>query len=246
MEIDLNEGNNKQVDLIKQNNKDIEIKKEQNDFLETTIGKIVNTAVDVGLRFLLPDFLENEVIDVKNILFQEGLKDGVKEIMNKAIDFGKSAIGIFTGKFENINQVQNAVEKGGIIDSVSKLIDSIVNKTNNKGIINESTAKLIKDGKNIILDNIESNIENMLTEQIKAIEKVQEYSNNWKSFYLQKDFSNMEKEYKKIETKMEKIIPLENIIKEVREIENIHNLIKNNGKIFDLTKNQLDVAKILM
>ena len=246
MEIDLNAGNNKQVDLIKQNNKDIEIKKEQKDYLETTIGKIVNTAVDVGLRFLLPDFLENEVIDVKNILFQEGLKDGVKEIMNKAIDFGKSAIGIFTGKFENINQVQNAVEKGGIIDSVSKLIDSIVNKSNNKGIINESTAKLIKDGKNIILDNIESNIENMLTEQIKAIEKVQEYSNNWKSFYLQKDFSNMEKEYKKIETKMEKIIPLENIIKEVREIENIHNLIKNNGKIFDLTKNQLDVAKILM
>ena len=40
-------------------------KEEQNGFLNSTIGKIINTAVDLGLRWILPDFVENQVIDVK-------------------------------------------------------------------------------------------------------------------------------------------------------------------------------------
>ena len=35
------------------NSKNIEIEKEQNNFLETTIGKIINTGLDVGIKFLL-------------------------------------------------------------------------------------------------------------------------------------------------------------------------------------------------
>ena len=57
------------------NSKNIEIEKEQNNFLETTIGKIINTGLDVGIKFLLPDFVENEVIEIKDTIIQEGFKE---------------------------------------------------------------------------------------------------------------------------------------------------------------------------
>lgn len=47
----------------------------QKSFLETTLGKTVNTAIDIGLRAILPDFVENQVIAIKNNLLDYGLKD---------------------------------------------------------------------------------------------------------------------------------------------------------------------------
>lgn len=90
------------------NSKNIEIEKEQNNFLETTIGKIINTGLDVGIKFLLPDFVENEVIEIKDTIIQEGFKEGIKKAISEAIDLGKSTIGVVTGKFENIGQMQKS------------------------------------------------------------------------------------------------------------------------------------------
>ena len=39
---------------------------EQKSFLETTIGKAVNTGLDIGIRYLLPDLVEEQVIDIKD------------------------------------------------------------------------------------------------------------------------------------------------------------------------------------
>ena len=55
----------------------------------------------------------------------------------------------------------------------------------------------------------------------------------------------MEKEYEKLEKELENLIPLENTINEARTIENLHNLIKNNGQDFNLTKEQLELAEKL-
>lgn len=147
------------------NSKNIEIEKEQNNFLETTIGKIINTGLDVGIKFLLPDFVENEVIEIKDTIIQEGFKEGIKKAISEAIDLGKSTIGVVTGKFENIGQMQKAVETGGIIDSVSTGIDKALYKINENGKLNSNIVNVIKKGKNLILDNISNNIEEMILEQ---------------------------------------------------------------------------------
>ena len=55
----------------------------------------------------------------------------------------------------------------------------------------------------------------------------------------------MEKEYEKLEKELENLIPLENTINEARTIENLHNLIKNDGQDFNLTKEQLELAEKL-
>jgi hypothetical protein len=176
---------------------------------------------------------------------QYGLKDGIKKSVNDTLNIGKSAIGIVTGKFDNITQMQEAVKSGGIIDNVSELLDDVIDKVKSNGLINSTVAKTIKQGKNSILNNIEKNIENTFESQIKSLNYTEKYINNWKDYYSNKDFDGMEKEYKKIETEMKKLVPIENTIKEVRTIENLHNLIKNNGQNFDLTQEAKELAEKL-
>lgn len=91
-------------------NENIDIEKSQNSFLETTIGKVINTGCDLALRTILPNVIEDEVIEIKNVIFNEGIKSGIKTAINSAINMGKSAIGIVTGKFENVSQAYNAVK----------------------------------------------------------------------------------------------------------------------------------------
>lgn len=235
----------KQLNNERNINNNLEIEKEQKDFLQTTLGKIINTGLDIGIRALLPDFLDEQVINLKDNLLEFGLKNGIKKTIDDTIDMGKSAIGIFTGNFENIEQMQKAVQEGGLLDGVSNLLDTVVAKVNQKGIINDNIANIITRGKEIILNNVESNIENAFTEQLSTSSNIEKHINNWKKSFEKQDFNLMEKEYKEIEKYLEKLAPIENTINQAKTIENLHNLIKNNGQDFNLTKEQLELAEKL-
>lgn len=226
-------------------NNNLEIKKEQKNFLETTLGKTINTGIDIGIRAILPDYIEEQIIDLKDNLIKYGLKEGIKKSIDDAINIGKSAIGIVSGNFENIAQMQEAIKNGGIIDNVSSLLDSVINKVQSNGLINSTVARTIKQGKNSILNNVEKNIENTFNNQIKALNYTENYIENWKNYFENKDFNGMEKEYKKIKTEMNYLAPIEKMINEARKIENLHMLIKNNGQDFNLTKEQMELAEKL-
>ncbi len=239
MEIENQLNNEKNI------NNNVEIKKEQKNFLETTIGKIVNTGLDIGIRALLPDFLDEQVINLKDNLFEYGFKEGITKTIDDAIDLGKSAIGIFTGNFENIEQMQSAIQTGGLIDGLSDLLDTVVGKVAQKGLINSNVSNILTQGKDIILDNVQSNIEKTFAEQVTNSNNINEYINNWKEAFENKDFNTMEKQYEKIETELKELAPIENTINQARTIENLHNLIRNNGQDFNLTKEQLELAQKL-
>lgn len=213
--------------------------------METTLGKTINTAIDIGIRSILPDFIENQVIDLKNNMINYGLKDGINKSISDAIDYGKSAIGIVTGNFENINQMQSAIQAGGVIDSVSLVIDEVVNRLKKAGIINNTIASTVKQGKNVILNNVENNIQKTFSNQIKSMDNIQKDISRWKEGFENKDFSTMEKEYKKIKVEIKNLAPIEKTISDARVIENLHKLIKNNGKNFNLTNEQIELANKL-
>lgn len=226
-------------------NNNIENNRRQMNFLETTLGKTINTAFDIGLRALLPDFIEQQVINIKDNLLNYGLKEGITKTIDEAINLGKSAIGIFTGDFENISQMQNAIKSGGLIDGISSLLDTVVDKVRQEGKINNVVANTIKKGKNVILSNVENNIENMFSKQYEAIEYMDKYIENWKNHFTNKDFDGMQKEYKKIKQQLKDIAPIEKTIDEAKTIEILHNLIKNNGQDFNLTKEQMELIEKL-
>lgn len=226
-------------------NNNLEIEKDQKNFLETTLGKTINTGIDIGIRAILPDFIEEQIIDLKDNLIKYGLKDGIKKSIDDAINIGKSAIGIISGNFENISQMQEAIKNGGIIDNISSLLDAIINKVQSNGLINSTVARTIKQGKNSILNNVEKNIENTFNNQIRALNYTEKYIENWKNYFENKNFNGMEKEYIKIKKEINNLAPIEKMINEARTIQNLHNLIKNNGQDFNLTQEQIELAKKL-
>lgn len=218
---------------------------EQNSFLQSSIGQAVNSALDIGLRMILPDFIEDGVVEIKDAFIQGGFKEGVDTAINNAIDLGKSVIGIFTGDFDSISQAQDAVKNGGIIDGISNVLDKVLDKTSSSGLISGNIANIISSGKDAILNSVSNKIENEFTNQISGIEDLSKYEDNWKECFDSQDFAGMEKEYEKIQEKLSELMPLENTIKEARIIENLHTLIKNNNQDFNLTDEQRELANLL-
>ena len=230
---------------LQTNSNELVTEEKQNSFLESTIGKIVNSALDVGLRMLLPDFVEEGVIEIKDALLEGGLKEGVQTAVDSAINLGKSVLGIFTGKFDDISQARDAIKTGGVIDGISGVLDNVIDKTESTGLINSSVANIISNGKDAILNSVSTNIENEFMQQIDGAEKLAKYEDNWKEYFENKDFEGMEREYQKIKEKINELLPIENTLKEARAIENLHNLIKNNGQDFNLTDEQKELASLL-
>lgn len=226
------------IDLESENNS-------QQSFLESTLGKVINFSVDTGLRAILPDIIEDEVVDIKNTFINEGFSEAINKVVDSAINFGKSAIGILTGNFESVSQAEKAIEKGGIIDGVSNVIDFTVDNVSNLGIIPDEITSIIKKGKDVLLDNVSSNIKKEFKSQTKNIDNLASYTNSWKEGFENQDFSQMEKYIKKIQSTLNKTMPIEKLIEEAKAVENLHELIKNNGGNFDLSEEQKELAKIL-
>ena len=237
-----NVKNEKEVELLVEQEVTVE---NQNTFLQTTLGKTINTAIDVGLRGILPDMIEEQIIEIKDVLLKSGLKEGINTAIKSAIDLGKSALGIVTGKFENLSQAHTAVKKGGIIDGISEVIDNVLESSTKNELISKGTGKLIKKGKNAILDTISSNIEEKFMQEMNSLEKVSKYISNWKNYYNLKDSEGMEKEYKKLKKQMDTIMALDSTISEAKKIENIHNLLKNKGTNYELSEEERELINVL-
>ncbi len=89
---------------------EITIGEKQNKFLEGSIGKVINTGVDIALRAILPNSIEDEIIGIKNVILHDGFQEVIKAAINAASNLGKSITGIFTGKFDSVSQAYSAVK----------------------------------------------------------------------------------------------------------------------------------------
>ena len=62
------------------------LEEKQNNFLQGNLGKVINTGVDIGLRMILPNVIEDKVIDIKNAIINNGFKEGISSAINSSID----------------------------------------------------------------------------------------------------------------------------------------------------------------
>ena len=217
----------------------------ENNFFQSNLGQAINSAIDVGLKAILPNFIEDDIIEIKDAFIEEGFSEAIDTAINKAVSLGKTAIGTITGSFETVSQAKKAIEKGGLIDGVSDAIDFVLKKAKSAGLISKDVSNLIKNSKNAILNTVSTNIENEFDIQNEKIEKLQNYNYKWKEAFENKDFEKMDQNMKKIQKILTNIIPIENVINESRTMENLHELIKNNGKNFELNEEEINLAKML-
>lgn len=222
------------------------LEKEKNSFFETTVGKAVNVGIDIGIKALLPTYIEDQIIDVKNVMIENGLVEGIKDFSSKAIDTFNNIKGIITGNVKEIEQMNEIVKSNGVIDGLSDTLDNVLDKINPNSKVGDGVIEVIKGGKAVLLENVEGNLENTFEQQKKAINNIEESINEWKVQYTNENLELMENEYSKILQNLEIVMPEDSIINEINNISNINNIIKNNGSNFNLTEEQLQLAKILV
>ena len=229
------------MELLELDNLKENLEEFQTDFLNNAIGEIADKALNVGIKFFLPDVIEDVAINIKDELIGDSLKDGVENIIENlkenAIGIGK----VFTGQFENISQVREIIKKEGIINGVSGIIDGLIERIKENN--NEIKSENIKNGKEEIKNNMSEKIESLYQKQESNISKIEKYSEKWKEAYNNKEFKKMETNYNKINKLLEETMPIEKVFTEARKIENLHTLIKNNNQSFELSEEEKELAE---
>ncbi len=95
----------------------------------------------------LPGFVEEGVIGIKNILKDENVRENILDIFNNLFNRNGNIV-------KNIWDVKDTIKEKGIKQGVSQLVDiAITNAKMNKNI-STSTAKMLKDSKDIIVEEV--------------------------------------------------------------------------------------------
>ena len=226
------------LDLISEKNlnnqltKDIknnEISKNQNDFIGNMFKNAINFGVDLGLKSLLPDLIEDQVIDIKNSILEGGFKEGVNTLMKKVNEFKNSITGIFTGNFNNIQEINTATKQGGIIKTVSKGLSKGIDAGVKSGIIPKSIGGILKAGKTTMLNEFSNSLESQMRKEIQKFDTLNDLNKKWYDALDQRDFDKMTKYTEKISALSKDLVKFSNIINETKKIEELHNFIKENN-----------------
>lgn len=222
--------------------RNLELDKSKNDFFDTTVGKVIDNTVNIAIKALVPDIIDDQVINVKDAIIEGGFKEGLEEIKRSGTNFKESIKGIITGEFKTIEQMKIAIKDGGILDFVSLCVDKGIKCLSEKTGIDKSTLILVSSGKDLLVNQITSSIENKFTEQLEEIERLDKYCEEWKEAYNNKDLGKINIVYEKIEDSLENVIQIESVLNKVNNIKNLNELINSSGN-FDLTDEELNLAK---
>lgn len=224
-----------------------DLSENKNNFLESKLGQAVNSAIDSGLKVILPDKIEDEIIEIKESLIKGGIKEATSKAIEIAIDKGKKIINSSSDLFQNVSEIRDAIKEGGLVKGMSQAIDISLDKAKENGFLSDKITNLIKTGKDIILNNTNKNINTELDIQEQLVQNLNKCCNEWEqALEKQRSFSTLTKYYNKLENELESIIPLEEVIKKANEIKNQYELIKSkykNGDELILSEREKELCK---
>ena len=212
----------------------------QNNALSEILNNVINWSIDAGLKYILPDSIENDVIKIKNNLLNGNAAQKIIDTIGSVINLGKEKLNNEKKEILNTEDIKKILQNPDTIKLISDTVEIILNNRNTN-IQNKENSN-----KQIIERNVENNLNNQLESQINSINKIENYKNEWYKDYESKDFENMDKVYKNIKKELKNIVPIEKLIKEIRKIENLNQLIKSKGGDFNITKEELELANKLV
>ena len=220
-------------------NKKESIINKQESVLSEILNTAINWSVDAGLRYILPDSIENEVIKIKNDFINGNAAQKIIDNIKNIFNFGKENN---NKEILNINELKDILKSPETLKVLTNTVDSLLNKSIQK----EGVKITQEDSKKIISENIENKLNDEIENQIKSFKKIEEYKSEWYKNYADKDLEKMNKTLKKIKKEFKNILPIENTIKEIRKIENLNELIKSKGGDFNITEEEKELANRLI
>ena len=220
-------------------NKD-NILSKQNNALSEILNNVINWSIDAGLKYILPDSIENDVIKIKNDLLNGNAAQKIIDTIGSVINLGKEKLNNEKKEIINTEDIKKVLQNPDTIKLISDTVETILNNRD----INIQNKE--RSNKKIIEKNVENNLNNQLERQVNSINKIENYKNEWYKNYENKDFEKINKIYKNIKKELKNIVPIEKLIKETRKIENLNQLIKSKGGDFNITKEELELANKLV
>ena len=220
-------------------NKKESIINKQESVLSEILNTAINWSIDAGLRYILPDSIENEVIKIKNDFINGNAAQKIIDNIKNIFNFGKENN---NKEILNINELKDILKSPETLKVLTNTVDSLLNKSIQK----EGVKITQEDSKKIISENIENKLNEEIENQIKSFKKIEEYKSEWYKNYEDKDLEKMNKTLKKIKKEFKNILPIENTIKEIRKIENLNELIKSKGGDFNITEEEKELANRLI
>ena len=228
---DINLTTNNEIETNKKN----DIVNMQDNALSQILNNVINWSIDAGLRYILPDSIENEVIKIKNDFINgntaQKIIDNIKGLINSGREKSNN------NEILNFDNIKSFFKNPNTISVLTNTVTSLLSENN----IDKE-----KSSEKIIYENIESNLDKELVNQIKSLNKIDTYKDEWYKKYEEKDLKEMNKIFKSIKKEFKNIIPLENTIKEIRKIENLNELIKSKGGDFNITKEEKELVNRLV
>ncbi len=228
MNLDLLNNNNLDTQLTNDISKN-EISKSQNDFIGDMFKNALNFGIDIGIKALVPDLIEDQVLDIKDSILENGFSDGINTLIKKVDEFKNSIKGIFTGNFNTIQEINTATKQGGIIKTVSKGISKGIDAGVKSGAIPKPVGHIIKAGKTTILNEFSSSLESQIKKEMKKFDTLNELNKKWYDALDKRDFNKMTKYTEKISELSKDLVKFSKIIEETKKIEELHNFIKENN-----------------
>ncbi len=212
----------------------IEIEKElsnkQNNFLGELLSKVVNSAIDAGIKYLFPEKISKEVINMKNKIFTKRFKTELKNTINKVLKKGKREIGR--------SEIHQSLYKGNILENISNLINKYLEEKKEIGKIDNNISNKISKNNGNLMQNISTNIENELINQMREINILRKYNLEWKKAFENKDLEETRKICNEIKKKSEKVIPIKNIFEDIEKIYNIQKILEKNKGDFKIAEGE--------
>ncbi|MCL2382801.1 MAG: hypothetical protein FWC79_01160 [Oscillospiraceae bacterium] len=222
------------------------IAREQDRFFDTTLGRVINRGIDLGIRAIFPEFLENKVIDVKDALINEGLNSAIRTAIDQTLELGRRALSDFlTRGFRNVSDARDVLETGDLLANVSKELDHVIERTERNNADRLNIGSNLSERKAMLLEMVRRDVDSCISEQIELTDTINSHITKWNDALQKGNFRSMENEFAQVQEKMVAVMPTENMIKDVRTLENLHNLIKNNGRDFNISEYERKVAEIL-
>lgn len=196
------------------------------EVITNTIDSIYNEI----LKTFLPDSIEDKVIKIKDQIGLSKLSKNVENFIREIINS--------KGK----NDLTKSIKELNIEKQTNTLISNIGDAFN----LSMNQINKLENNKKAISKKVEEQLSKEIKNYINTFEKNEKYISEWEKFYISRDFESMDKVYKKIARNLKNIIPIEEKIKEVRELENLHLLIKRKGGDFNLTNEEIELTKKLV
>lgn len=190
----------------------------------------------------LPNYIEDHVINIKNILLENGLKEGVNEISKKAKDIISVLIGKNKNKSTNVDEIRALTKQNGVINSFSKMVSKAIDKSVENNMISKNIGSVLKSGKTAMLSTFSEKLENKLYNEIKSLEGFKREVNNWNKSFSKNDikgmkqsFKKLEKHYNEISVEIRELIDFEKIsyTQEYIEKNNIKNISEDEKRLLE-------------